>query len=189
MDVKEGEKEMTGRKTAPIELYSDDEEDKEMSARNLTKNLERIEERKQKLANGEMLRSDTVSELSHFVWEKHNKKGQHLLQLFYFCCIFKIIYDNTTLSYSFVVGFILAKELVMLQHPLETNFITISKEFEQYVLNKFECFAVIVSLDVHYSIILFCNEEFEYFNAGTSMIHIDPLRAHNTEQLRKYFSR
>ena len=65
----EVKKEMTERKKGPIvtELYSDGEEDKEMSERNATKNLERIEERKEKLANGQMLRSDTVSESSHFV--------------------------------------------------------------------------------------------------------------------------
>ena len=89
----------------------------------------------------------------------------------------------------FAVGFILAKELLLLQTPLEKNFISISQMFQDYVLKQFECIAVIIYLDFHFSTILFCNEEMQYFNAGTMMIHIDPLNFHKTEQLQKYFSR
>ena len=64
-----------------VDLYSDDEGEKEMIERNLARYMERTTENKQQLANGERLRSDTVSELSHFVWKKHNRKGQHPLQL------------------------------------------------------------------------------------------------------------
>ena len=110
------------------------------------------------------MRSDVVSALAIYKWRHASKDLKDLL-----------IHDNVL---------VLSERL-----KDKDQFVSIAKEFKKWTFEPLKYLLVIVCKDAHFSTFLFCNSSIGLFAKETTLLHIDPLDCHDSNELQLYLSR
>ena len=151
-------------KEIEIIKISDTSEDESERVLKERKREDAIRELGKAIKEGRWMRSDVVAALAIYKWRQISKDLKGVF-----------INDN----------------VVILTQPLkkQDQFVAIAKEFKKWAFQPFKYLCVIVCKDAHFSTFLFCNSSIGLYTEGTSLVHLDPLHYHDSNELQLYLSR